>query len=195
MTYKELKNSVLRLLDRYSTDGVQVPLSYNCQADDVLRIPALARDGLYYVTTAGKKLRTAQLLPVTGTRGDLLVCDLPEDYYRMAGGLCREDGTPCRGVRMIGGRQLMLPKEEAGRLVLDYYRYPHIPDGWPEDDEDTLDCCEESAVAVSYYVAAHLAMEDGDGMYGMLYGEFERRMAALQEPYADGDEIADVYGW
>ena len=197
MTYKELKDMVLQLLDRYSVDGVEVAMSYNGQADDAARIPGLARDGLYYVTTAARGLQACAELANPELRGDMAVFDLPEDYYRMAGGLWLTDRqgrtAPYRRFRMIGGRQLMVPKEDLGRFQLDYYRYPHIPDGWPEDESDELDCPEEAGAAVACYVAAHLAMEDSSFLYSTLYNEFERKMSRLTSAEVCSGEMEDVY--
>jgi len=197
MTYKELKDAVLQLLDRYSVDGEPVAMSYNGQADDVARIPALARDGLYYVTTAARSLPATAPLENPVIRDAMAVFDLPEDYYRMAGGLWRTDElgrtAPYRRFRMIGGRQLMVPKEDLGRFRLDYYRYPHIPDGWPEDESDELDCPEEAGWAVACYVAAHLAMEDSSFLYSTLYNEFERKLSRLTCAEVCAGETEDVY--
>lgn len=185
MTYGEMKDFVLQLLNQYSVAGEQVALSYNNQADDVARIPALTRDGLYYVTTAARKLRAAAELSCPEEKGGMLVYDLPDDLYQLiSGGLRRQEAdgalTVCRDYRLVGGRQIYVPKEPGGVYTVEYYRYPYVPEGTPEED-DFLDCPPEAQSAVAYYVASHLVMEDNSFLYGALYAEFERKMARLAE--------------
>ena len=58
MTYGALKDYVLQLMNQYSVAGTRIPMTYNEQADLVTRIPALTRDGLQYVATTARRLRT-----------------------------------------------------------------------------------------------------------------------------------------
>ncbi len=193
-----MKDFVLQLLNQYSVAGSRVPLSYNNQADDVTRIPALTRDGLYYVTTAAKKLTAVLELEDPEPVGDMDAYTLPDDFFQMKGGgilqvdrLGRVSG--CSRFRLLG-RQLLLPREAGTRYRLEYYRYPWTPEGTPQDD-DFLDCPPEVQTAVAYYVAAHLAMEDSSFLYGTLYGDFELKLARLQEgPAAECTAAEDVYG-
>ena len=198
MTYGEMKDLVLQLLHRYSVAGETVPLSYNEQADTVARIPALTRDALYYITTTVRRLRAVAELANPEELGGMLVYDLPDDCYQPAAGLLQilPDGTVCRmgNYRFVGGRQVLVPKEEKGVLLVEYFRYPAVPVGVPEDD-DFLDCPPEAQTAVAYYVAAHLSMEDNQYLHGALYNEFERKMTRLQEgQMQEWGRTEDVYG-
>ena len=184
MTYGEMKDLVLQLLNQYSVAGEQVPLSYNGQQDLVARIPALTRDGLYYVTTTARRLRDVAVLAQPKELRGMLVYDLPKNCFQVAGGLLRikPDGSVsrCRDYLVLGGRQLLLPKNLEGRWLVEYFRYPSVPTGVPANDAE-LDCPPEAQTAVAYYVAAHLAMEDDQYLHGALYNEFEMKMARLQE--------------
>lgn len=193
MNYGELKAFVLQLLNQYSVAGQEIALTYNNQADVVARIPGLVRDALYYVATTARRLRTAAELAEPERRGGWLIYDLPEDVYQLIGGLVRCDGSRCWAYRVVGGRQVLVPASEAGQLVVEYYRYPSVPAGIPEDD-DFLDCPPEAQTAVAYYVAAHLAMEDNNFLYGSLYNEFEAKVSRLQAGYlAEQAVTEDVY--
>ena len=199
MTYGEMRDFVLQLLNQYSVAGSQVPLSYNNQADDVTRIPALTRDGLYYVTTTAKKLPAVLELDDPEPVGNMNAYTLPDDFFQMkSGGILQVDRSGrvsrCGRFRLLGGRQLLLPAEPGTRYRLEYYRYPWTPEGLPQDG-DFLDCPPEAQTAVAYYVAAHLAMEDSSFLYGALYSDFELKMARLQEgPVAECTVAEDVYG-
>ena len=78
MTYGEMKDFVLQLINQYSVAGSRVPLTYNDQADLVARIPALMRDGLIYVVTTARRLRAVAdltdrpVLPTWYPEGSLL---------------------------------------------------------------------------------------------------------------------------
>ena len=198
MTYGEMKDLVLQLLNRYSVAGEQVQLQYNGQADAVARIPALTRDALYYITTTARRLRTVAELAEPEILGGMLAYDLPDDCYQMAAGLVQvlPDGTVRRNhdYRQAGGRRVLLPKSAEGKLLVEYFRYPAVPAGVPEDD-DFLDCPPEAQTAVAYYVAAHLSMEDDRYLHGALYNEFEMKLARLQEgPMVECGRTEDVYG-
>lgn len=198
MTYGEMKELVLQLLHRYSVAGETVPLTYQDQADAVLRIPALTRDALYYIATSTRRLRTVAELAEPEEVGGWLAYDLPEDCYQLAAGLLRirPDGTMKRerDYRLVGGRQVLTPRDRPGKLLVEYFRYPAVPVGLPEDD-DFLDCPPEAQSAVAYYVAAHLSMEDDHYIHGALYNEFEMKMARLQEgQMVECGSTEDVYG-
>ena len=199
MTYGEMKVFVLQLLHQYTVAGDEIPDTYNGQADDLLRIPLLTRDAVLYVTTTNRKLRAVAELAEPESSGNMLAYDLPDDCYQlMNGGLIRTDtkGEVSRyhKYRLVGGRQILIPKADKGTYLLEYFRYPYLPEGVPEED-DFLDCPPEAQSAVAYYVAAHLAMEDSSFQYASLYNEFEMKMARLQEGLSTVcGETEDVYG-
>ena len=183
MTYGEMKDYALQLLNTYSVAGREVALTYNDQADLVARIPALTRDALYYVTTTVRRLRAAAVLSKPETLDGMLVYDLPADCFQLCGGLLRiENGSVqrLRNYQVLGGRQILLPQSMGGTILAEYFRYPAVPEGTP-DDNDALDCPPEAQSAVACYVAAHLAMEDNNYLHGALYNEFETKMLRLQE--------------
>ena len=196
MTYGVMKDFVLQLLNTYSVAGSKVAQTYNDQADLIARIPALTRDGLLYVTTTVRRLRAVTELVCPETVGDMHIFDLPDDCYQLCGGLLRVDGDGVHRVRnyqVLAGRRVILPKFQDGVWLAEYFRYPAVPAGIPEDD-DFLDCPPEAQSAVAYYVAAHLAMEDNNYLHGALYNEFEMKLLRLQEgQFLECGVTEDVY--
>lgn len=198
MTYGELKDYVLKLLNRYSIAGETVPLSYNDQADIVARIPELMRDAVQYVATSCRRLREVAPLVSPDRVGAFYLYQLPDDCYQLCGGLLRltKDGGAVRysGYRLVGGRQVMIPVCDKGTYLVEYFRYPVVPEGIPADS-DFLDCPPEAQHAIAYYVAAHLAMEDNNYLHGALHNEFELKLLRLQEgAAAECGSVEDVYG-
>ena len=197
MTYGELKDYVLQLLNAYSVAGSRVAESYNDQADLILRIPALTRDALYYLTTTVCRQRAAAELTDPQSMGDFRLYDLPDDCYQVCGGLLLVDGRGVHRVRdyqILAGRQILLTQPEAGTYLVEYFRYPAVPDGTPDEDA-VLDCPPQAHSAVACYVAAHLAMEDNNYLYGALYNEFERKLLRLREgEYVQCGVTEDAYG-
>ncbi|MBP3634216.1 MAG: hypothetical protein J6J43_06555 [Oscillospiraceae bacterium] len=198
MTYGELKDFVLQLLNRYSIAGSTIDHSYNDQADIIGRIPALVRDGLHYMATTCRRLREVAPLSHPEKVGAYLLYQLPDDCYQLCGGLLhlQPDGdvTRYRRYRLVGGRQLLVPAQDKGTFMVEYFRYPCVQGGIPAD-EDFLDCPPEAQTALAYYVAAHLAMEDNNYLHAALHNEFEMKMLRLQEgQLAECGVVEDVYG-
>lgn len=196
MTYGELKDFVLQLLGRYSVAGQVTPESYNDQADVLARIPALVRDGLQYMATSCRRLREVAPLRSPEKVGRSRLYQLPDDCYQMVGGLIRADGEGTRyhGYRHVGGRQVLIPEEEQGEFLVEYFRYPAVVQDDPQDG-DFLDCPPEAQTALAYYVASHLAMDDNNYLHGVLYNEFEMKMLRLQEGMQLQCGVTeDVYG-
>lgn len=198
MTYGEMKTFVLKLLNRYSVAGEQIPMSYNDRADIEARIPELTRDALQYIATSCRRLREVALLTDPERVGNFRLYQLPDDCYQLCGGLLRltEDGDAVRyrNYRPVGGRQVLIPEADKGQYLAEYFRYPVLFEGEPVDG-DFLDCPPEAQAAVAYYVAAHLAMEDNNYLHAALHNEFELKMLRLQEGHvAECGVVEDVYG-
>lgn len=198
MTYGQMKAFVLQLLNRYSVAGEKTPLSYNDQADIVARIPALAADAVQYMATSCRRLREVATLASPEKLGQFLLYQLPDDCYQLCGGLlrCGPDGDVKRysNYKLVGSRQVLIPAGDEGTFLVEYFRYPSVFRGVPEDG-DFLDCPPEAQLAIAYYVAAHLAMEDNNYLHAALYNEFEMKMLRLQEGLmAQHGVVEDVYG-
>lgn len=189
MTYKELCDRVLQLINQYSIAGTPVASSYNNQADYEARIPALANDGMDYIATTARRLRTTvHLTDGQDYSAHWNYYALPDDFYSPAhAGVLTEsrDGSLYWDprARYIGKTGILLPKNIRDPVVLEYYRYPvHIQSETALDDDQLIDLPNEAAAALPYYIASHLVMADDAYIQATLYNEFENKLSRLGEP-------------
>jgi hypothetical protein len=187
MTYTELKNFALQLINRYSIAGSVTPPTYNNQNDYTNRIPALLRDAQNYIATTVKKipamvaLDDLQYTEINGTR----IYELPRDLWKlMPPGLWMYTKTGAvryGGFKRMGNRTIALPATHPAGMTVEYYRYPKNLGAQPRGS-DELDNDSETHAAAAYYVAAHLIMDEDPFMYSTLYNEFEAKLGRLVEP-------------
>lgn len=185
MTYKQLRDRVLQILDRYSVAGTRVPASYSNQEDYLNRIPGLFNDAITEISTTARKIPA--VLTLSAAEGEALGSvarfSLPADFYQFRTGdtfLVAEDGTQLHtNVYGLQGRKYMtVPAAElgeAGALTVTYYRYPTL---LPEKPETTaeLDGLPEVQDAAAFYVAAFLAIHDDPFLYQALYNKYEDKL-------------------
>lgn len=217
MTYQEVKNQVLKLLNQYTIAGTTVADTYNNQADYIKRIPSLINDAMMELSTTVRKIEARCELTEEGVVdaddsvvGDVAVSDhqvvycLPEDMYQFpSGSVFRyRDGTDGDLQRlslfMLRGRKcIVLPKRalKAGGSLI-YYRYPVL---LPEEDANItasteLDNVPEVHRAIPYYVAGTLALHDDPFLASTLMNAYEDKLAKMQpEITAETGPVRDVY--
>lgn len=186
MDYKWARDFTLELINQYSIAGSEVEASYNNQADYLRRIPKLLNDAQVYVATNAGKIRTVtDLKSLSRNRvGSWYIYRLPEDCWQVSsGGLIRTDGPVMQRYHryhLMGDNGIAVPDELDGDMMLEYYRYPALLSQEPRN-EDPLDNTIEAQMALPYYVAAHLVMQDDAFAYATLYNEFESKLARLGE--------------
>jgi len=200
MTFLQLKNQVLKLLDQYSVAGQVVPSSYNNQQDYLNAIVAFANDAVTEIATTVKKIPVLLDLSTLEPEdlGALMRYELPEDFYQFKSGgtvITTQDGHVLHTniYKTQDKKYLLIPKEEAGSYSVVYYRYP-TP--LPESPEDTteLDNDPETHSAVAFYVAAHLVIHDDSFKYASFYNKYEDKLAKMSEGLsAEMDGIGDGY--
>ena len=201
MTYGDMRDFILQLINRYSVAGSTLPPSYNNQQDYISRIPMLINDGLVYVASYAKKI-PAQKLIVPGegaVYGKYLRYVLPEDCLavRPGGLLTPLDGERRATVRYILQEPdlLLVELPFTAPAVLEYYRRPQLLGAKPAEGQG-VDGSIDVLMALCYYVAAHLVMEDDAFRYSALYNEFETRMARLlRQEQTEIGATFDVYGF
>ena len=81
--YGELRREVLSRVRKYSIAGQVTPASYNCQADDLNRIPLLLNEALVQLRTEGKRDTAAAVLTGGEESGGWVRYRLPEDCYAL----------------------------------------------------------------------------------------------------------------
>lgn len=202
MNYGNFRRLVLEHIDQYSVAGVPIPDTYNNQADDSSRIPGLTNIALRTIATQYAPLRVV-IDPMSkefgGTVTDMgngwTKIKMPTDFYKMDG-----RGNPC----MVNGElsysmshwtltddTIMVRSDEIPGMMLSYHRYPRKVSG---HYEEILDCTDQVADCISYYVAAMLAREDDAYGYQTLYNEYLNNLAMIKKPMtAELSPVMDVY--
>ena len=122
MTYKQLRDDTLRLLDRFSVAGGEVSPTYNNQADILKRLPSLLNDGQMLIATTVRPItELMELKPYSAVRmGKWLRFILPEDFYRVSGrGLAVVQGDDCfrsHEFQLLGSAALLVPESLSAPL-------------------------------------------------------------------------------
>lgn len=201
MTYGQIRDRALQLIDQYSMAGQTVALSYNNQADYVKKIPGLINDALELLFTTYRRIRASAALPTLSRvmfgPNDAYV--LPDDFWQMssAGMVTFDDNggiVRWHKYHMLEERMFVLDGEAPFPLIVEYYRHPRLLGDNPKDT-DNLDGPIEMQMVIPYYVAAHLVLLDNSFAYATLYNEFEARAQRLIElPQAEVNIVEDRYG-
>lgn len=202
MNYGQIKNYALQLINQYTIAGADYASSYSNQQDYLNRIPMLVNDALLYTTSSAKKLRaTYELKSEEGEPvGDWRRYELPEDFLELINGLFlleRGDGARQFLSHYIlqGDTHILIPADIHSSVLLEYYRRPVLVGEHPEDT-DVVDTTPEVHLAICYYVAAHLVMQDDEFAYASLYNEFESKLARLTTPATtELHRVVDVYAF
>ncbi|MBR5342896.1 MAG: hypothetical protein IK149_03255 [Oscillospiraceae bacterium] len=195
MTYGQVKRAALRLINAGTIGGVEIPPSYNGQADLLKAIPTLADDAVMQIATTVRKIPAAVCLDALdhSEQGGWTAYALPADCWRVkSGGLLRPDERGrCGGCRLLG-RQLLLPAGEHG-LWLEYWRYP-VSLGSDPDDDAPLDNSPDTHTAIPYFIAGQLVLYDDAYRYAALHNEWESRLSRLSEAaFAEEGCVRDAY--
>lgn len=201
MTYKWANDFTLQLINQYSVAGQKIADTYNNQADYLKRIPALLNDASMQAATTTAPIRTLDDLNNLrcDDNGAWLVYTLPEDCWQMvSGGLVRYDGTHFERFHRyhpVGANKFAVPRDLTGEVQVEYFRYPRLL-GTDPKDEDELDNTQAVQMALPYYAAAQLVMQDDAFAFSALSNEFESRLARLSErSHTDIHTVDNVYEW
>lgn len=200
MTYGEVRDRALKLVNQYSLAGAQIAESYNNQADYVMRVPELVDDAQMIIASGPRPIRESKVLERSQAKdyGELLEYRLPGDLMQIApGGLLVLDGERFyyeSGYVQPDDKRILLPRSIAGTIRLEYYRRPRqiTPD---QEDADELDNSPLTHNAIPYYVAAHLVMQDDAFAYSALYNEWQNQLNGMyQRPQPHRGLVQNAYG-
>jgi len=208
MTYGQIKDQVLQLLNQYSVAGTMVANTYNNQQDYLNRIPNLVNDAVMEIATTVRRIPAFLTLSLDEDSGlayeefgDRIRFELPEDFYQFKTGdtlVTTNEGHVFHGNRyMIEGRKyLLIPKREFQRghvYTITYYRYPKLL-ALPPAAEDELDNVPETHYAIPFYVAAYLVIHDDSFLYASFYNKYEDKLAKMTPDIsAEAHPVSDVY--
>ena len=194
MTYGEIKQAVLELINRRSIAGTPVADSYNNQADYVSRIPNLINQAVMKIRTSVRPMRN--VFDVEQSADTWAAVYMPQNCRRIISGSIREvtDTGPCHtnNYKLVGNREIWLPP---GKYLVEYEAFPGQ---LPANPVDSYYLPEEPDVlqAAIYYAAAHLIRTDDAFSYQALYNEYQDRFAALAPaPTVEFVPIEDAYGF
>lgn len=203
MTYGQVRDQILKLLNQYTRAGTPVESSYNNQQDYLNRIPSLVNDAVMEIATTARKIPTLLNLSdlpreELGEKGDVRY-ELPDDFYQLVSGsvVTTQEGKVLHTNQysIQSRKYLLVPKEEAGNYTIVYYRYPAL---LPDDpgDMDVLDNEPETHFAVPFYVAAQLVIHDDAFLYASFYNKYEDKLAKMGPGVtAEVDAVNDVYSF
>jgi len=188
MTFEQVQNQVLKLLNQYSVAGALVAPAYNNQQDYLNRVASLANDAVMEIATTSRKISATLDLASLPSEdmGDWVRYELPEDFYQFKTGdtlLTTDDGRLLHTNRytIAGKNCLLVPKceiEEGSSYTITYYRYPKLLSEKPAPT-DELDNVPETHYAVPFYVAAFLVIHDDNFLFASFYNKFEDKLAKM----------------
>ena len=200
MNYKRARDFTLQLINQYSVAGQRIADTYNNQTDYLNRIPALLNDAAMQAATTTAPIRELDSLKNLrcDENGAWLTYTMPENCWQLcSGGLIQYDGETFRRFHRyhpVGRNKIAVPRDLTGEVQVEYLRYPRLLGADPKD-EDELDNTTAVQMALPYYAAAQLVMQDDAFAFSALSTEFETRLARLAErPHTDLCTVEDAYG-
>lgn len=200
MNYLEFKNRVLDLLNQRTIAGNDVALSYNNQADYVLRIPGLLDSAQKALATTVKRIYAEFPLDwdAAEQRNGFYIFTMPADFFEMVGRgipvMCNGEFKMYHRYRWMGRNKLVIPAADKADMVVHYHRYPEVVPAKPADDF-MLDNEPDAQDAAVYYVASNLVVHDNAFLAAQFYNEYEtRRVQMVERPQTEFESIEDLYG-
>lgn len=183
MLYSEIKRETLGHINQYSMAGTPVSMSYNNQADYLLRIPVLINEGLVNIRTLVKPAPEVFTLVSGEDYGDMIRYNLPDDFWSLKTGgvsMVRDDKfQKTNEYRLHGKKSILIPQSLKGSVTIEYYRYPNLlPINKTPDDFD-LDEDIEVIQTATYYAAANLVLLEDEFAYSSLYNDYESRLGRI----------------
>jgi hypothetical protein len=201
MTYKEIENQVLKLLNQYTMAGSPVADLYNNQKDYLERIPTLANDAIMEIATTARKIPATMNLSMLPSEdlGQEIRYWLPFDFYQFKSGdtVVTTDGKflHTNQYSLHGRRVLIVPKDEAGDYFITYYRYPMLLEEKPAP-EDELDNAPETHFAIPFYVASFLVAHDEPFLCSLFMNKYNDKLRLMQPNItAEVHATADAYSF
>lgn len=205
MTYGEIRDASLQLIRQYTIAGQPYAATYNNQQDYLNAIPFLVNDCLVYIATSAYRYPAQVTLDPADAEeyGNWLRFTFPEDLLELrSGGLFVPGADKRRGepsvlteYKVQQPDHILIPRRVNKPVVMDYYRRPQLlPVGTIPPDDLRIDAPLQVQMAIPYYVASHLVMDDSSFHYASLYNEFENKVARLTPaPYTEIQSVHDAY--
>lgn len=203
MTYGDVRDTTLKIINQYTRIGNRINLTYNEQDDVVNRIPAFANDAQLIIARGPRPIEASQQLnpPEAKPIGQHLLFTLPEDLIDIQpGGLLiigRHGLTRSSDYKQMDDDHILVPRElfRHGTVpMLQYYRRPQRLSDSPADD-DPMDNVATAQEPIPYYCAAQIMLTDGEAyVHSVLFNMWQDKLNELAKPpQAEHNVIHDVY--
>ena len=203
MTYGDIRDTTLKLLNQYTRIGNKINLTYNEQDDVVNRIPAFANDAQLIIARGPRPIEASfQLDPRTcRDLGAQLMFTLPEDLIDIQPGgllLLNPHGmTRNSDMKQLDDDHIVVPTHlfrHGTAVMLQYYRRPQLLSADPADD-DPMDNVVTAQEPIPYYCAAQIALTDNEAYeHSVLFNMWQDKLNELAKPpQAEHNVIMDVY--
>lgn len=202
MTYSDIRDTTLKLINQYTRIGNRINLTYNEQDDAVNRIPAFANDAQLIIARGPRPIEaSAELRPMDARPiGHHLLFTLPEDLIDIQpGGLLvieRRGLTRSSDYKQMDDDHILVPRElfRHGTVpMLQYYRRPQLLSDSPADS-DPIDNVVTAQEPIPYYCAAQIMLELDAYQHSVLFNMWQDKLNELAKPpQAEHNIIEDVY--
>jgi hypothetical protein len=200
MNYGECRDRALKLINQYSIAGTQIASSYNNQEDYILRVPSLINDAQLIIARGPRPIDEAvELNPASAVEvGCMYKYVLPEDLIEInpAGLRVITDTGMKLSARytLLGSDYILVPKDLAGTIFLQYFRRPQLLAEKPLDTAP-LDNIATAQEPIPYYVGAQLVIQDDAFVYASLYNSWLTKLTEIgKAPRPESHLVEDVYG-
>lgn len=203
MTYGDIRDTTLKLINQYTRIGNKINLTYNEQDDVINRIPAFANDAQLIIARGPRPIEaSAQLHPCSARPiASQLMFTLPEDLIDIQpGGLLvvtRRGMTRCSDYKQVDDDHILVPRDlfRHGNIpMLQYYRRPQLLSDSPADS-DPMDNVVTAQEPVPYYCAANIMLELDAYQHSVLFNMWQDKLNDLAKPpQAEHNIVENVYG-
>ena len=203
MTYGDIRDTTLKLINQYTRIGNRINLTYNEQDDVINRIPALANSAMLAIARGPRPIEaSAQLHPEDAKRlGSNLLFTLPEDLIDIQPGglliLHNRGMTRSSDYKQLNDDQIVVPYQlfrHTSAVMLQYYRRPQLLSDNPADD-DPMDNVVTAQEPIPYYCAANIMLELDAYQHSVLFNMWQDKLNELAKPpQAEHNIVESVYG-
>lgn len=204
MTYGDIRDTTLKLINQYTRIGNRINLTYNEQDDTINRIPAFANDAQLIIARGPRPIEASQQLDPRGARpiARHLLFTLPEDLIDIQPGgllvITRHGLTRSSDFKQMDDDHILVPSElfrHGSVPMLQYYRRPQLLSDNPADD-DPMDNVVTAQEPIPYYCAANIALTDNEAYeHSVLFNMWQDKLNELSKPpQAEHNVVENVYG-
>lgn len=204
MTYGDIRDTTLKLINQYTRIGNRINLTYNEQDDVINRIPAFANDAQLIIARGPRPIEASIQLHPEDCRslGHNFLFTLPEDLIDVQPGgllLVHPRGmTRSSDYKQMDDDHIIVPSHlfrHGTAVMLQYYRRPQLLSDHPADD-DPMDNVVTAQEPIPYYCASQILLTDNEAyVHSVLFNMWQDKLNELAKPpQAEHNIVENVYG-